>query len=250
MIRSPTFKPVSTPTGTPSSKRTATTPIANDGKKNKEEAEGNPLAGKSLEEKIDFLILKFLKWDPIIVDLEQNHLDPALVNKKFFEVDNELERINRDQIVKNIVITGLDEANKESPAELCKKVEEFLGKLNIPDLDYSYCRRIPTKSSKRPRLVQVKLLRQKDKYAIFAEAMAARSKDFMKGIFINAELTKFERIRNGKLRETRRNLKKANQDTKMQIRNGTMKVTTNGQVKWYGINEDGVVAEIDTEADT
>jgi hypothetical protein len=66
----------------------------------------------------------------------------------------------------------------------------------------------------------------------------------MRSIFINPELTKFERTRDGKLRAEGKKLKSANTDAKVQLRNGIMHVTIAGIVKQYTVNDDGFVTEM------
>jgi len=87
-------------------------------------------------------------------------------------------------------------------------------------------------------------LKEMDKHSIFAKKTSLREIPDFKSVFINPELTKFQRTREGKLREAGKKFKADTQGTKFLIRNGIMKVITNGNTKIFTINEDDEIIEI------
>jgi hypothetical protein len=170
-------------------------------------------------------------------------IDPVAVSEKFLTLDAEIEKLKKDHIETNIIISGIEEKSNETPSDVPNKVEFILQKLGLPTIQYSHCRRFGNKGS-QPRLIRVKLLKEMDKYSILAKKAALREDPLFKNIFINPELTKLERTQEGKLREEGKKFRKDTPSTKFQIRNGVMKVTTNGKTKFYAVNEEDIVMEI------
>jgi len=122
-------------------------------------------------------------------------------------------------------------------------VESIFQKLNLPTIDYSFCRR-KGETGIRPLLVQWKLIRERDKYAIFQEKAALRDDPATQSIFINLELTKPEHTRDGKVHEAGRNLKAENKDAKFHTRNGVLTVMLNGgRSQQYVMDRNGEIVE-------
>jgi len=85
----------------------------------------------SQEQKVDKILSKLLelekKWEESPVLLE--------VKVKVDKIDNELERLRKDQISNNIIIAGVPEEKQEKYEDLEKRVEKVLGALQIGDVD-------------------------------------------------------------------------------------------------------------------
>ena len=92
----------------------------------------------------------------------------------------------------------------------------------------------------RRRAVQLKLIRQRDKYRIFNSKPELLKYEETKRIYINSEKTAADRARDGTLNEW----KAQDKNLKFSIRNGTLSVKQGNQENRYFLDKDGKVQPV------
>jgi len=187
-----------------------------------------------------------MEWNPIMQKLKDADLAHfEAVNYKLQFIDDEMEKIRKSNIMSNIIISGIPEKEKETPAELFQITEDLFANMGLPQIDYSYISRKGKKIAGKPRIVQVKLVRQKDKYLIYSKKAELMKTDSTKSIFIRAEQTPLERSQEYTLRKAGKFWQTSNPTLKFSIRNGTMTMTQDGQQKQFTVTRDGDIQEKD-----
>jgi hypothetical protein len=206
-----------------------------------------PAATQSIEEKLDRIWAKLEE-----LDLKLEGLDSVReLSEKIEKVDLEVEHGKRVQIENNIIIVGLEEKEKEPYAELESKVMEVFKTLKIGDMDFSYIRRLPGKYTKgKPRGIQVKLMRHRDKIKILKSKKLLKGNEVYSKVYINPEQTRVERHQDSVLRETAKKWKDGNTALKFFIRGGRLIATLNNETHIYRLNKEGEVEEMQRKEET
>jgi len=196
----------------------------------------------SQEQKVDKILAKLL-------DLERRWEDSGALREvamKVEKVDEELERLRKEQIAANVIIVGVPEKKQEKYQDLEQAVEKVLSALDLGNIDFSQIRRLGKADGTKNRSIQVKFVRQKDRVRVLLAKKKLREVQELKDIYINAELTQLDMVREQKLRETARDWKKTNPglNLKYYIKKGRLVVIRNRKVEEYRVNEDGDVEPI------
>ena len=205
-----------------------------------------PATTESLEQKLDKIWAKLED-----VDRKLEGLDSVReINEKVEKLDLGLEQCKREQVSKNLIIVGLDDKEKETYAELERKVVDVFKTLNIGDVDYSNIRRLGKYTQDKRRSIQVKLMRQRDKVRILKAKKSLKSNEVYSKIYINPELTQVERNQQATLLEAAKKWKAGSPALKYLIRGGRLTATLNNETHIYRLNDEGQVEEIQqTEED-
>jgi len=192
---------------------------------------------------MDQIFAKLMELEPLIRKLEDLGT-VKVIEEKVVRLDEQLEKVKREQVATNVIIVGVMETKDETFAELEQQVEKVFGALNIGDIDYGRIRRLGRPSENKPRIIQAKLVRELDKVKILRAKKTLRGIKDLENVYINPELTPLQQQREMKLREVAKTKKKGNPKSKYHIRGGRLIVTSNKGTEEYGVNAEGNVQEI------
>ena len=178
------------------------------------------------------------------MDEKLTNLGKSLGNMKtdIAAVQTSVEILNKQLLMKSVVIYGIRESPNEDMQATEQKVQELAKQIGLPNLDVDMIRRMGLPMKGRDRPIELTLLRQKDKLAIMNARYKLKDYDSTKNIYINAARTDLEHKNYHKLLAFARGHKAQDQDTKFRIvRDRVLEITsksTNGQ---YVVNLEGTV---------
>lgn len=137
---------------------------------------------------------------------------------------------------KNIVIFGIVEPAKESPADLYKTIEELTNAMGIPDLDFDDAYRLgkPGNSAKGPRPVLLRLMKTRDKRTVFnnKKKLQTTPPGPFEKVYIHEDQSVEERkIAKSDLRRKLKELKQADQQLTGSIRHNTLFTRKDGNIQ-------------------
>jgi hypothetical protein len=129
---------------------------------------------------------------------------------------------------RTLIITGITETGTETPADLHNQIMDLTKAMKIKDFDYDECFRLgKAKNGKRPILLR--LLRTRDKFALFNNKKNLKGNAKYGKVYINEDKSPEERQQEAHLRRYLREQRAANPKITGIIRNGTLTLKLDNQ---------------------
>ena len=168
----------------------------------------------------------------------------GILNNEITAVKADMEKISREQLAKTVIIYGMPEDPNENYKDIDKKIEELKCMLEMPTLDYDNARRMGKPRSEGCRPIELKLLRQRDKAAIFEAKPKLQKSQRAAKIYISPARTKSEQENYKKLLEYAREMRTLDAAMKFRIIRGQiLDAQSNGKAKQFCIDLNGKVVE-------
>lgn len=174
----------------------------------------------------------------IVCELTQNF------QQKLSEIQSEIRQIDNEVRRKNIWIHGLPEVANEKWQELDSAIHDLKTKMGVPkDFDYDDVFRIGKPRVGHIRPVLMKLVRLRDKKLIMSK------RGNLKGtkIFLNDDISKEIRIKDGILRKTAKKLQQDFAGSTTQLRRGMLFHQMGSITESYKVDEKGQVVKTSCE---
>jgi hypothetical protein len=171
-------------------------------------------------EPLDRLVSRTANLEKVVTDLNKN-----------------LQKIESNDMKRNIIIYGYDEKARENWKELDAKLEDLRLKLGLGQkIDYDLAFRLGKPRPGESRPILIKLLRTRDKFEILSAAKNLKGTN----IYIHQDMTPEDRKTNALLRKHIKDVKQTNPDAKC-------KVMTNRKELWITIKGNETRYQLDGE---
>jgi hypothetical protein len=144
-----------------------------------------------------------------------------LVEQTVLTLRNDVERIHDEQRKNNVIVYGLAETNSETRDDIAKVVEGLSNSLKIGTIDYDDAFRLGQRKNGLTRPLIIKLIRYRDKQAIFAGAKNLQGTK----ISITNDKSKETRIAELSLKKKKADILKHNPKVKCTLRSLKLKVS-------------------------
>ena len=215
------------------------------------EAETQP---KAKPTPIDVETMKLL-LEPINTQLNELVTTSQAVQKSVGGMQGEIstvkadvERISRQQLAKTVIIYGMEEQANENYKDMDKKIEELKSMLQMPNLDFDMARRMGSPRAEQSRPIELTLLRQRDKFAIFEAKSKLHKTLGAAKIYINPARTRNEQENYKKMLDFAKQRKARDSEIKFRIIRGhTLEIHNGKTTLQYHVDASGDVTEQDQE---
>lgn len=129
---------------------------------------------------------------------------------KRFLLDKEKEnlRVKRNELSANFMVSGIEEAENETPEMLKHSVKELTRDMNV-EVTIESAVRVGKANGRRPRLIRVVTKTKNERNQVLKNSKSLKDIPCRKNIFINPDRCYLDRIENSRLRKVMRDLKEA-----------------------------------------
>lgn len=173
-----------------------------------------------------------------IVGIDANSVPE--VNNKLKQLEDEIEFLHQNRIERNLVITGVKEADNENLKQLIEKLVLDMG---LPNMLTEFISRMGKKRTSSNRPIILKTTSIADKISILRSKKVLNQKPEWKGVYINPHLTSKASEEEKLLRDTAKIWKQGNPGIQYSIRNGRLRASCGGKDKYYFVNREAKVEE-------
>ena len=153
--------------------------------------------------------------------LEAQEYEMARMQKFLFEREKESLKERRSGLAANLVVSGVEEAESETPEQLLQSVQELVRSINA-DVTIVSAVRIGRNNGRGPRLTKVATSSQDARNQVLKCSKSLKDIQRYKNIFINPDRCHIDRIENSRLRKAMRDLKKSYPQKRIALSKGKL----------------------------